>query len=272
MILDKIPLMVIENSPSILGFMTTGSGNGVFPFWDRYLTIAGKKSYHMGVACSECSFSFERIDEDSVSINKTINSLSADTVRELDQGFTKLNPPLLEALKPLVPHGHYYVVLSQIVPTLVTPHQPGDYFAEEQVDLIGLGTDDLPHYTRTKYYRLNTKVIPYGYKQGFFEFLIPLLALGRLDPERVSKYENSLTQGMMPTIVTLGFLDVGELPHNLKREMPPVMSHTCLSHYIIAGRHKAYAAAMLQRPITMISFISLDQGSGYAISECVELL
>lgn len=275
MILDTIPRVTIKNSASILAFTTAGTGNDVFPFWDRFLMIDGKKSYHIGVACSECPFSFERIDEDSVSRRKTINTLSQEMLSTLNNGLTKLDSSFIELLKPLMPDGNYYVVLSKVIPTLVKPHQPGDYFSEEQVDLIGLGPDGLPHYTKTKYYRCNNEVIPYEYKRGLFEFIIPLLTLGWLDPEKVSEYKELLIQGIIPTAVTLSVLHVGESPHHLRDEKNSALySHTCLSHYLIEGHRKVYAAAMLKKPIPMISFIAIEQYSGaeYEINECINVL
>jgi hypothetical protein len=51
-------------------------------------------------------------------------------------------------------------------------------------------------------------------------------------------------------------------------------SHWCLAHYLIDGHHKVYAAAQENKPLTLISFLAVDQGvsSEEEIDELVSVL
>ena len=65
---------------------TTGSrisfateGGGTWKVWDRFLTVDGKKAYHLGNICQTCQFLFERLDgaNTSVNIESTVDALAA---------------------------------------------------------------------------------------------------------------------------------------------------------------------------------------------------
>lgn len=253
----------INNSQSLLAFSRPET-DGVFGFWDEYLTIGKKKVYQTGVACSECSFSFERIDEDAISSTSVINNLPEKIVEQLDNGIKKIDQTILEQVKKLVPNGQYSVLLTQIIPTLVIPQQKGDYFVEELAVLDRDAAQNL-YNPKTNYFRLNTVVLPNGSafdETCFFEFLIPIQSLDSLDEQRLKYYENLFAQGNSPTVVALSKIRVGEPPHMLQDDTS-IANHIVLSHYLIEGRHKVYAAAMVQKPITLLFFVSRDCDGAY---------
>lgn len=241
--------IVIQNSQSVLGFETTGGGN--FEKWNRFLTIDGKKAYHIGNICGTCAFFFERLDgaNQSVHVDKLVDALN--------NGVAKLDSWLIEDLKNIIPDGKYVVLLSQIQPRLCTPLSSEDYFSNEQLNLWGVdGFWGLPHTPKTEYYRLNTKEL--DEEKGLFEFLIPTFPHNWLKEERVNEYKTILAQDNQPTVVSLSILDVKQ-PAFWNGD-PKITSHWCLAHYLLDGHHKAYASAVSEKPITMISFIATDQG------------
>jgi len=41
---------------------------------------------------------------------------------------------------------------------------------------------------------------------------------------------------------------------------PNLTEHWCLSHYLLDGHHKIYAAAELGMPVSILSFLALQEG------------
>jgi hypothetical protein len=40
---------------------------------------------------------------------------------------------------------------------------------------------------------------------------------------------------------------------------PEVNEHWCLAHYLLDGHHKMFAASEAQKPLTLLSLLSLDE-------------
>jgi hypothetical protein len=80
-----------------------------------------------------------------------------------------------------------------------------------------------------------------------------------------------------PTVVTLSVLDIFEPERGIDDAYfysRKLSSHACLTHYLIDGHHKAYAAAILGKPLTMLSFLAIEKGlaSIDVIEESLEAL
>jgi hypothetical protein len=45
------------------------------------------------------------------------------------------------------------------------------------------------------------------------------------------------------------------------RNLPPVTEHWCFPSLLIDGHHKVFAAAKLKKPITMLTFLAIDDGT-----------
>lgn len=41
-----------------------------------------------------------------------------------------------------------------------------------------------------------------------------------------------------------------------REEGPDVTEHWCLTHYLLDGHHKTYAASLAERPLTLLSFLA----------------
>lgn len=163
-----------------------------------------------------------------------------------------------------MPNGRYRVLLSKGIPSLVTPHQKGDYFAEEQAELEGSYAPALPHYTRTRYYRFNQGIITKESfpESHFFEFIIPFHSVRGLNKENLSDYLDRGTLETIPTAVALSVLTRCDAPHRFADNVE-IPYHTFLTHYLLEGQRKAYAAALAEKPLTVISFVALDHGDEY---------
>ncbi len=236
-------------STSPIGFVTEGGGH--WKVWDRYLTLDGKRAYHIGNICNTCSFFFERLDGANRSLEE------AKVVADLSAGLTRLDHTTNCSLGQLLPPDQYIVCLLDERPAFVAPGAPADYFSHEQIALWGPdGFWGLPHHPHTEYYRLAEA--PIRTSGRLFQFLVPMFPKQWLNEEVVAQYASQISVGRRPTAVAISLLDVKQ-PANWEDE-PPVTEHWCLAHYLLDGHHKVWAAARTGQPITLLSFLAVKQG------------
>ncbi len=248
MLLDTDKIFVGE-SKSILAFET--EGNDAWPEWDRFISIDGKKAFEIGNICGTCEFYFKRLE----GANRGIDP--KPVVDVLNSGLTSLSDKLVHQLGMLLPNGPYRVLLSEIVPSLVSPGDSDDYFVDEQIENWGLDAFyNLPHFPHTEYYRIDKKHI--DPTTSFFEFLIPTFPQNWLNGETVETYKKAIAANRKPTAISLSVLDIKE-PASVEGELG-VQSHWCLAHYLVDGHHKVFAAAQNSAPLTLLSFVALEHG------------
>jgi hypothetical protein len=170
-----------------------------------------------------------------------------------------------------LPAGDYRTLLVQCVPRRVVPSEPGDYFRDEQVALWGAKRiGGLPHYTKTEYYR--TDPIGMTNSRALFEFIVPMFPESSLDGDAVHSYKASLAGGTIPTALALSVLDVKQ-PAEWEPDSE-INEHWCLSHYLLDGHHKMLAASELGLPISILSFLAVEQGvsTREQIEELIQVL
>ena len=262
--LSSDPQVLTLGSPkSVLGFTRTPGGN--WPEWDRFLTLDGKPAYHIGNVCNTCEFFFERLDG-------ATHSLSAEHLgAALAAGKPSMERRWVEAVGALLPPGDYIPFYTQLQPRLVRPGEPGDYYVDEQVATWGIDAFwNLPHDPRTEYYR--GRMVPLSpVKNGnraIFEFVAPMFPHGWLDEDRVSAYR-SRNEDDAPTALALSVLDV-KAPADWHVQ-PAVVEHWCLTHYLLDGHHKTYAAATANTLLGVLSFLAVREGIA-AAEEAIEVV
>lgn len=244
----------IKNSASILAFETAGGD------WDRYITIEGRKAFHIGNICGTCEFFFERLDGASQGISQR------EISRALQTGISKLDSDLLSMVAFILPNGNYEVSLMEVKPKLVDLGTEGDYFSNEQIQVWGIDEFwGLPHYPKIKYYRGLTKELTN--KSKLFEFVVPTFPVNWLADDTIAKYKSLISAGSRPTALCLSVLDIKEPADYGDNIDHP--EHWCLTHYVVDGHHKIYAASLLNKPITLLSFLAKREGiaSDEAIKE-----
>jgi hypothetical protein len=240
-VLLKDASVKVDSASSRLGFERDGVEHN--PRFTRYLTLDGQRAYEIGNICDTCAFHFERLEgaNDNVS-PEALSSL-------LRAGVSGLTDDLLDAASALLPAGRYLALLLEIVPRQVMPGDPADYFVSEQVELFGIDPFwGLPHYPHTAYYRTESRELEKG--KGFFEFVVPMRPA--LDAEATESYRERFRTRDRPTALAISCLDV-EGPYDSTEQ------HWCLAHYLLDGHHKTYAASQARAPLTLLSFLALDE-------------
>jgi hypothetical protein len=245
-ILDSIKFQsVTANAP--IAIEHSGQSQGLFT---RYLTLHDKRAYELSFSCGTCYFLFERLD----GANSTVSVKELDKV--LQEGITTIEGALLEHLAPIIPAGRYVVNLVDIVPQLVTPSATNDYFSREQVALWGIDPFwGLPHYPKTEYYRSLIQTI--GDEKALFEFVVPMVPKNWLKKDTWTWFAERITTGAKPTALAITVLDVKQ-PANWEGN-PLINEHWCLAHFLLDGHHKMYAASQTNKPITLLSFLAVDE-------------
>jgi hypothetical protein len=191
--------ITIANSSSILSFEKPSSGPG--PDFDRFLMIENKRAYHIGNICGTCEFLFERLE------GANQNIPAASIAERLNTGTDIADPEFTETLSQVLPDGFYGVSFPTVLPRLVLPGDPDDYFVQEQVALWGIESFwALPHHPHVMYYR--SRSLALGEHSQLFEFIIPMFPYTWLDPERLAHYKDEIARGIRPTAFTLSILDV----------------------------------------------------------------
>jgi hypothetical protein len=255
--------MTSTSEDSRVGFATEGGGS--WPAWDRFITLDGKKAYHIGNICGTCEFMFERLEGANDKVSPT------ELTHRFRAGVTRLDEDILHTVAAALPVGDYRTLLVKCVPTRVLPSEPGDYFREEQVALWGVNAFwGLPHYTKTEYYR--TERIRMTNGRGLFEFVIPMVPKSFLHADAVRSYKDALLGGTTPTALAISILDIKQ-PADWEGN-PEINAHWCLSHYLLDGHHKILAASELGLPISILSFLAVEKGisTREEIEEVVQVL
>ena len=240
----------IDNGPSVLGFDTEGAWG--YDAWDRFLTIEGKRAYHIGDPCETCKFFFKRLGGAS-------RSIDASAVRDaLNAGLESLDSNAARAFQALLPSGNYKAFLLEIAPKLVTLGTSDDYFFNEQVQTWEYDDfGNLQHDPGIQYYRGDSRRIDAS--ASLFEFIIPMIPFDMLDQDRVKQYLESRSPA---TAVALSVLDIKQPVSYCDEQLQQGYdyAHWCLAHYLLDGHHKTLAASQAGRPLSLLSLLAVDQG------------
>lgn len=249
-----------------IGFETQGTAS--WKEWDRFLTIDGKRAYHIGNVCGTCRFFFSKLEN----ANRTFSA--TEISKRLEDSKNLLGFDFLSFLSQIFPADDYFVCRIQFKPQLVYPGDKDDYFVKENVDLWGIdGYYGVPHSPQTPYYRdSGTKM---GNKRLLINFIVPLHQPGTLDLKRVNYYAERNFDGSIPTALAISILDI-KAPALVEKRDDAELEHWCLAHYLIDGHHKIHAAAREGKECSLLSFISRKQSFGgeealYTLSEELNL-
>ncbi|WP_404595481.1 hypothetical protein [Paenarthrobacter histidinolovorans] len=243
--------LVRESQSSVLKFgqeeKPDGQGGG-----RRLLWQGADPAFELSWWCGTCQLLFKRLEG-------ATETLSLPEMQQtLNSGIDKIEDGVLDAFTSLLPEGTYVPMLLRVQPELVYPGGQGDYFSEEQVDTWGIsGFWGLPEYPQTPYYR--TWQAPVDASAHAYEFVVPMVPPRWNDAARVKEYAQELLDSSTPTAVAVSILDVCEPAGGTGTDH---CAHWGLMHFLLDGHHKMQAAAESQRPLQLLSLLSIEGGLG----------
>lgn len=233
-----------------LGFTVAGSGpKGRNPV--RSLTLDGEEAFELSFWCGTCPFLFER----KMGANRTLSS--QQLTGRLNQGLPGPDPEVVASVASLLPEGVYVPLLIELIPRLVRPVEPGDYFAEEQVRTWGIANFwGLPENPRTPYYRAGEQIL--GETERLYEFVVPMVPPSWNHPDRVREYRDQFGAGAQPVALAVSILDICQPATVGSDASEPDLTHWGFPHFLLDGHHKLQAAAEVGVPIRLLSLLSVD--------------
>jgi hypothetical protein len=225
------------------------------------LLLDERPAFELSFWCGTCPFLFKRLE----GANATASL--GDLEVSLAHGLDALDDGIIGRFGDLLPRGDYLPLLLEVEPQLRRPVEPGDYFSEEQVatwrpDLFW----GLPEYPQTPYYRTFETHVDEG--AHLFEFIVPMVPPSWGDPAKVATYAEQLQVTSSPTAVAVSSLDVCQPAVDTRAS--DYYAHWGLTHFLLDGHHKVYAAAQLGRPLRLLSLVSVE-GSLAGSEEVVKL-
>lgn len=214
----------------------------------RLLCVDDKPAFELSWWCGTCPFLFQRLD----GANETMSITGLEC--RLADGVDGLEDTVIADFEPLLPEGEYLPMLLTVQPRLVYPSGPGDYFAAEQVATWGVSSFwGLPEYPHTPYYR--TYEAPVDSGAHLFEFIVPMVPPTWNDARKVAEHADRLRLSDRPTAVAVSTLDVCEPATSTPGG--DHYAHWCVTHFLLDGHHKTQAAATSQRPLRLLSLLSI---------------
>lgn len=241
-------------------------GQGQPPSGSRFLMVEGEPAFELSFWTGTCAFLFQRLSgaNQKGSIPALADRLAA--------GLDRLDDAVIDRFAQILPADSYLPMLLQIEPRLVHPHQPGDYFAHEQLETWEVDAFwGLPGYTATPYYRtFETRVVDgtepsVTWGDGhLYEFVVPMVPPRWNGRERVDEFCALLRGSSAPTAVAVSLLDVCQPADG---EGQDYYAHWCLTHFLLDGHHKIEAAARESRSLRVLSLLAV--GASLATAEQV---
>lgn len=225
-------------------------------FPPRRLTLRGQEIFDLALWCGTCPAVFTKLGEPPRADLELVHE-------RLNVGLQAIDDEVLSAYSQVLPEAEYTVLLLEVRPRLVSPGDPGDYFAREQVATWGINAVDGVEDPGTPYYRTFETSIASG--QHLFELVVPMVPPTWNSQERVDDYLRSDDEP--GTAVAYSLLDV----------VQPAMDqgenhdqHWVLTHFLLDGHHKVEAAARANRPIRLLSIV--DEHASLARADHLDTL
>jgi len=212
-------------------------------FPPRQLLVQGTPTFELNLWCGTCPALFKKLAQPEATDVGIVND-------RLNAGLAAIDDEALRAYGKVVPKSAYTVALLEMVPELVTPSSPNDYYSHEQVTTWGV--DD---YTSTAvnpgtpYYR--TFKAPVSDSQHLYEFVVPMVPPMWNETTRVAEYQSASEAGPA-TAVAYSLLDVLQPAMD---EGEDYYEHWVLTHFLLDGHHKFEAAARSNRPIRLLALL-----------------
>jgi hypothetical protein len=216
----------------------------------RQLLLDGVPAFDLPWWCGTCPYFFGRLDGAD-------HTLSTDALTDrLTQGLDGIDDDVVATFSAILPEGRYLPLLLTVEPRLTRQGRPGDYFTGEFAATWGEHASTLDTDPETPYYRtFETRVDDDAH---LFEFVVPLVRPAWNAMPTVAGHAELLRTTSAPTAVAVSTLDVSR-PWVEAAKSSDWFEHWCLTHFLLDGHHKMQAAALTDRPLRLLSLVSLEE-------------
>ena len=215
------------------------------PWW-RDLDLDGQPLYRIGNICDTCEAMFSKYEIDKLPL--TPLGLSEN----LRLGLTNVSDEIIETVKAILPNGNYFIGLLNFQPELIEFHK-SDLYLWENCQPAKIPNEWLTNSEIIKpWWYAQPKKSP-GFQEGkLYEATLPLVSRKSLHKKEIDKYVPDFKNNVIkPTALALS---VGDVRYVSGRGFD-----WRLLHFLLDGHHKMMAASQSGEPITILSFLNVDE-------------
>jgi hypothetical protein len=227
------------------------------PWW-RDLDLDGQPLYRIGNLCGTCEAIMEKFEDAKFPIAPSELSLL------LRNGLETVSQPILDTISQILPKGKYVVSVLEVQPGLVKVNPSDSRYLWLNTNAPRVPDDVLPAADRIfPLWWIQQKAVhfPKFDQNALYEALLPLVEDKQLSREVIETYKTQIEAGQHPMALAFSVVDV---------RYPSGRGYVewQLVHFLLDGHHKVTAACELNRPIKVLSFLSLDES--FASKEWVD--
>ena len=168
-----------------------------------------------------------------------------DISQELRIGLKEINADIVSSFAGLLETDEYVVNLLQFIPEFKDPN-----LTEKQKRAYDYITGD---YGKVLTEFFMGRRWDFDENGSIGEIVLPLTSTKKLDQKTVMFYKEKLRNGHIPTAVAYSYV---ESRHPAAFGSGKLPDFGCLTHFMLDGHHKMFAAAELKKPISLLSFLS----------------
>lgn len=215
------------------------------PWW-RDLDLDGRPLYRIGNICETCAAMFQK--QDNATLPLTPSELSALFRSGLD-GIPK---DVVDTVGSILPKGSYHFSLLNIKPALIKFRRT-EFYLWENSRPVKVPKGWLPKAEVINPWWFAQPDRSPGFQKGkLYEAALPLVSEKYFQRNEIEKYVSAIKKDKSnPTALALSVVDV--------RWVSARAFDWRLIHFILDGHHKMMAASMAGKPITILSFLNIDE-------------
>jgi hypothetical protein len=224
--------------------------DGTRPWW-RDLDLDGEPLYRIGNICETCEAMMSQFKDAKFPISPS------ELSKIFLEGLTDTSDTVIETISQILPKGNYGISLLEIKPALAKFYP---WQGKETVYLwINSSAPMIPENLFPNSIRPNplwavqnqALALPNINPDRLYEVAFPLIRDDKLNRNTIESYKVQIRNGLRPTALSFSVVDI-RYPSGRGFEWQ-------LAHFLLDGHHKMMAASELDQPITLLSFLNLDE-------------
>lgn len=223
------------------------------PWW-RDLDLDGQPLYRIGNICDTCEAMFSKYENEKLPLEP---SNLAELFRS---GLSDIPNDVVDSIAKVLPKGNYVIGLLNFLPALIKFHNP-IYYLWENSQPVNVPNEWLPQADRIPPWWYAQPDQNPGFQEGkLYEAVLPLVSEKSHNQKQIGRYSSEINNDLKPTALALSVVDV--------RNVSGRSFDWMLIHFLLDGHHKMMAASKIGKPITLLSFLNVDES--FASKEWIE--